>query len=193
MVMGPRLAVAGLVCLAFVALSGCGGSSEGEGGDGPVYESVEALATKAELVVLGAVGPVRGTEVDDGGNEDGRGPDVTFHSMVVHEVLASGGAATAVASGDLLAVGVTEGSTELFEGDEMVLFLEVLTPAEAPGIDLEDVFYVIVGQENGAFGVQDGAVIARSEHVHGLADAGEDVGAPFTTSLGDLRSFLSER
>ena len=53
----------------------------------------------------------------------------------------------------------------------MVLFLEELTPAEAPGIDTENPFYVIIGMEaNGAFDVQDGAVIARSDQVRGLAE-----------------------
>ena len=43
------------------------------------------------------------------------------------------------------------------EGEEVVLFLEELTQAEAPGIDTEGTFYVIIGLDaNGAFDVQDG-------------------------------------
>ena len=173
---------------AVLAVSACAGSS-GSASDGPVYESIEALTAEAEVVVLGSIGEVRGSEIDDGGNEDGRGPEITFTSVVVDEVLA--GRATIVQAGDTLAVGT---SADLNEGDEMVLFLEELTPADAPGIDTEDVFYVIIGVEgNGAFDVQDGAVVARSEHVRGLEAADDELDGPFTTSIPDLRAFFTER
>jgi hypothetical protein len=173
------------------ALSACAGSS-GSAEDGPVYGSIEELTAEADVVVLGSVGEVRGTEVDDGGNEDGHGSDVTFSSVVVDEVLS--GRATTVQAGDTLAVGVSDVSSELSEGDEMVLFLDQLTQTDAPGIDTEDVFYVIIGMEgNGAFDVQDGAVIARSEEVRGLTDASSEIEGPFTTSIPALRSFFSAR
>lgn len=185
------LAVVGLGVVV-VPLGGCGVTGE-SASDGPVYESVEALAVDAELVVLGAVGNVRGSEVDDGGNEDGTGVDVTFHDFVVAEVLATAVAGSrSVTPGDALAVGVTQDSVRLVEGEEMVLFLEQLTPDDAPGIDTEDVFYVAIGMEgDGAFDVQDGAVVARSERVNRLAAADEPASTLFTTSLGDLRRFLA--
>jgi hypothetical protein len=97
-------------------------------GDGPVYNSIDALTENAEVVVLGTVGGVLGTEVDDGGTGDGDGIDVTFHSVVVDEVL--DGRATTIQAGDTLAVVVSDPPSEpsvrgeLNEGDEMVLFLE---------------------------------------------------------------------
>jgi hypothetical protein len=191
------LVLSAAVCAASLAITGCRGSSGGDDpgmtADGPIYDSIEALTAAAEVVVLGSVGEVRGTEVDDGGNEDGDGIDVTFTSVTVDEVLS--GRATTVQAGDTLAVGVSDAASELSEGDEMVLFLEQLTHADAPGIDTEDVFYVIIGIDaNGAFDVQDGAVIARSSNVRGLAtvdDAESD--EPFTTSIPELRAYFTAR
>lgn len=186
-----HLVATGAACGMAVALSACAGTSSGAA-DGPVYESIEALTANAEVVVLGSVGEVRGTEVDDGGNEDVEGIEVRFSSVVVDEVLS--GRATTVQAGDTLAVEVSDVPGELSEGDEMVLFLEELTHAEAPGIDTEDVFYVIIGMNgNGAFDVQDGAVIARSDAVRGLAAPSDEIEGPFTTSLGDLRTFFNDR
>ena len=125
----PGLGVVSFACAAALGLSGCGGSSAGgaqpggdepNGGivvsavDGPVYETVEALTANAEVVVLGAVGSVRGTEVDDGGTEGGDGIEVTFSSVTVDEVLA--GRATLVQAGDVLAVGVFDEPSELGRG-----------------------------------------------------------------------------
>jgi hypothetical protein len=185
-----RLVPVGLSLVASL-LAACGVSG-GSATDGPVYGSVEALAEQAEVVVRGAVGSERETEIDDGGNEDGRGPEITFHGFEVDDVLASSDEPASVMPGVTLALGVTEGSPlPVVEGAEMVLFLDVVTSEDAPGIDTEDLFYVVIGVDaEGAFDVRDGEVIAQSENVRSLAAGDPPADTPFTVSLQELQSFL---
>jgi hypothetical protein len=185
-----RLGPVGLVAVVSV-LPACGVSG-GSATDGPTYGSVEALAERAEVVVIGAVGSERETEVDDGGNEDGRGPEITFYDFEVNDVLASSDEPASVMPGVTLPLGVGTGSPlELVEGVQLVLFLDEVTSEDAPGIDTEDLFYVVIGADaEGAFDVREGQVIARSENVRSLAAGDPPADIPFTVSLKELQPFL---
>lgn len=62
-------------------------------------------------------------------------------------------------------------TSELTAGDEVVLFLERLPSADAPGIDTETDFYVPLGGDNAVFDVGDSNVTARSAYVIAFEDA----------------------
>lgn len=151
-----RGAVLALVC----ALSACSIAEQGAS-DGPAYASVDELAAESDLVVHGVVGELRGREVDDGGNDGGGGPEIAFYDVVVTDVLQGTRGTPSVVVGTS---GDDGYSAALAPGQEVVLFLEQLTPADAPGIDTETEFSVVVGGRQGAF-VVDGETATSGDEL----------------------------
>lgn len=110
--------------------------------DGPLYESVEALAAAADLVVRGTVGPVIG-------QADWLSPSDLVRTVSVSEVLAGG------APQDGLTVVFTLGDTAgercspVVEGREVILFLGEAGPDA-------DATHFVLGSHNNAVMTVDG-------------------------------------
>jgi hypothetical protein len=161
-------------------LTGCG-AAEGLS-DGPVYDSVIAAADESDAVVHGRVGDLRGTEIDDGGNESGAGPTAEFHDLEIINVLR--GDLTA----DRIVVGTSEG--EMASGAEVVLFLDQVTSAEAPGIDSEREWYVPLYET--VLDVDGSTVTARSDSISVLDGEPDGSGTALRTTLAELDAVLRD-
>jgi hypothetical protein len=136
----------------------------GRGGD--PLTSVQQLTEQSDLVVRGDVGRLRGTEIDDAGDNPTAGPSVAFFDFDIDEVLAgSGGTGTIVFAWPDLATNEMAGFSPIEQGDGLVLFLAKPTPDEAPGIDSETGFYVPLAADYAVFDVDGSQVVARSPKV----------------------------
>lgn len=116
--------------------------------DGPLYESVESLASSADLVVRGTVGPTVGSG-------DRVGPSAAIREIEVLEVLAGDAPAELrVAFG----LGDTAGErcAPVVEGREVVLFLA------AAGTDTDATHFVIGSHNNGVMTVNEDQALVHS-------------------------------
>lgn len=116
--------------------------------DGPLYDSVEALAASSDLVVRGTVGPTIGTS-------DGLGPAAAIREIEVLEVLVGESPAELrVAFG----LGDTAGErcAPVVEGREVVLFLA------AAGADTDASHFVIGSHNNGVMTVDGDRALVHS-------------------------------
>ncbi len=134
-------------------------------GSYPAYESVEALADRADLVAVGTVGGVATRQV-----EDTTGLPFVYLDVELDQTLADSTGLrhdriiVSVPDTDELEV---EGLTPLEPGQRVLLFLERITAADAPpGILPFDEVFVPLSRDNGVFDVAaDGRVTARSPQV----------------------------
>jgi hypothetical protein len=155
----------GWIVVSLALLSGCASSVLHSETDGPVYPSVTALTTEADLVVRGVVGELRGTELDDGGDSENSGIEVAFYDFEASQVISGNETSTTIALGWIDQTQIDDGRSTLDYGDELMLFLKHRTQSEAPGIQSETQFYVVVGADNGVFDVDGNNVTARSPYV----------------------------
>lgn len=176
-------------------LAGCG-SAEVSSGDRPVYGSIEALSADSDAVVVGTVGGVLAREVDEGtadAESSDNGMPMVFYEITVEALLKGQvGDSMALASLDE-DTAAEDGSSRVAPGDRLLLFVDELTPAEAPGIQSLELFYVPVGADNGVFDVTDGLVRARTTDVVGLTEEQPMDSAapvPFVASLADVAAVV---
>ena len=141
------------------------------------YTDLKALAIDSDLVIRGQVGAVVAREVDRGGDpevdpESGEpipGVPVMFVEIEVAEVLKSSD--QVVGLGEKAVVHVVRFDTDLIasaderrltRGAQVVLFLERVTAADAPGITvLSEFFAVVGGSDQGVLDVQGNRAVAR--------------------------------
>lgn len=167
-----------------VPSAGTGAHRASAGLDGPTFASVSLLAAASDAVVLGTVGRLVSSEVDDP-DKDPRGPSgnrVNLHAFLIerslHGNLVAGGSITVLNSAR---VNHHEGMSPLKVGQSLVLFL-VHSPRGTPGIDSVGSFYAPRGQDQGVFDVREGRVAtARSPIVQSLAT--RPLGAESDTQL----------
>ncbi|UMG91141.1 hypothetical protein [Nocardioides sp. TF02-7] len=209
---GVRLSIAVTCSVAFA--SGCseGKSQDAEAelpdatptpitlGDGPVYESVEELVARGELIVRGIVGATVATELDGGGatpEDSSNAVPIKFVELAVSESSDE----AVVALGDVAVVawddyaGVTSGGEDhpdLVAGAEVLLVVVDKTSKEAPGIQSFDRFLVPVGGSAGVFDIVDGNAVARSAEVVALSRSNarsSDGNVPLTSSVDTIVNF----
>ncbi len=139
-----------------VSLAGCAGAPRHIEADYAVHGSVSALTYSSDVVVVGRVGSAVAREIDGGGDSEDRpgvGLPMVFHRVEVTRTMSgSPGRSVIVAWPDSRRVSM-EGATPVSAGQELVLFLERLSPAQAPGITSVRDFYVPVSGDNGVFDV----------------------------------------
>ncbi len=173
-----------------VSMAGCAEAPRQIEADYAVHQSVSSLTYSSDVVVVGRVGSVVAREVDGGGDSENRpgvGLPMVFHHVEVTRTMSgSPGRSVIVAWPDSRRVSM-EGATPVSAGEELVLFLERLSPAQAPGITSVRDFYVPVSGDNGVFDVQSSdTVYPRSDEVLGLTSGGR------TAATSDGSFHLSE-
>lgn len=155
-----------------------GASPTSGGGDYPTYETVAELGAASNAVVHVLVGDGSTTFVDYGGEREEEGGGV---SMLVQDVLVL--ATVSPLSESTLQVArldpdAYEGVSTLRPGQEVILFLEHVTSADAPGIAVvTDELWVVVSGEEGVFDVVDGIAIPRANPDRVLAEGGSTLGS----------------
>lgn len=164
------------------------------------YESVDELASEADLAVRGRVGEVLGRDNDHGlSPADGGEASVPMilASVEIEQVLLGddpGASEIVVASLDVTQLNV-EGVSRLRDGQDVVLFLLKRDQEKAPRISLVDEFYVTLSGDNGVFDVDRDQLSSRSPTVRGLSDGGipeTGVGDRMQSRLDDVTQRLSE-
>lgn len=146
--------------------------------DMPVYETFEAAARAADIVITAAVTDETQTIVDNGGDEANPGIELVATTVEVDEYLTGSG------PDSLLVVQETKvnagDNTVLNEGDAVVLALIEQGETSAPSVfDQLGVTYTPVSRDFGIAELRDGEVVPLT-------------GQQPTTTLSDLRSGLSE-
>lgn len=195
-----------LICVAAVALLGCG-SPSGEGGtcsggsssasdseavgitgtrDGPTFESVEQLAAGADVAITGQVVASLGSLVDDGGEVDGGEILLCMFDVSVHDVLVGdvAGERITVAMIDVEA-GAGMQNVQLAEGDELVLYLRRETSATAPGVDVEGDFYTPLNVGNGVLRIVDEQAMPTGALPNRLREDGPPLPPPTVADDGE--------
>ena len=141
---------------------------------GPVYESLEDLATKADLVIVGTVSRVAARGDDYGTTDPAVIADyeraeipprpVVYYELAVSETL-QGEHSDSIIVGSLDTERVViEGVTPLLSGEKVLLFLGARE--KPPGLQFTDgsfpatqTHYVVLGMDNGAFDVSGTGVV----------------------------------
>lgn len=116
--------------------------------DGPLYESGESLATAADLVVRGTIGPTVGSA-------DRVGPDAAIRQVEMREVLA-GDAPSELRVVFGLGHAAGERCAPVVEGREVVRFLG------AAGTDIDATHLVLGSHNNGVMTVAGDQALAHS-------------------------------
>ncbi|MBO9522044.1 MAG: hypothetical protein J7518_10955 [Nocardioidaceae bacterium] len=188
-----------LAASTLVLLAGCGsvhsdGPPASGSADYATYGSVEDLAREADFVGVVRIGEVSTRELDDGGSGDpADGVPMAFWNAEVTETWRGEPLADqkiVVAWPDLEKEQV-DGRSDLAAGQVVVLFARRLTPAEAPGIKTQEVFYAPVGGDNGVLDVKDEVAAPRSADLERLrADDAES--GDFAPALEVLKGLVSK-
>lgn len=185
------LILLGATALILLGATACG-SSTVSSGDRPVYESVEALTTASDIVVLGTVGTVMARELDEGTADEvspGAGIPMVFYGFDIEKTYRGDVEGTIpLAWIDQQAAQGAE-SSRVEPGQRLLVFAERLTDTEAPGIESFDVFYVPTGTDNGVLDVEGTSVRARTQDLVGLTDVQATLGTvptPLVVSLAEI-------
>lgn len=144
--------------------------------DYPDYATVDALRAVSDAIVVGQVGESIGKFEDRGGDPefDEFGDPIPGIPMEVFAFNVSRASTSEIAVGDTIPVlwvdldaVNSDDLTRLHPGDELVLFLEHLTPASAPDLaKFGDEVWVPVSGDNGVMDVgSDGSASPRSSVV----------------------------
>lgn len=171
-----------LVIASALALSACGSSTPTVSMDYPTYSTVAELDRVADVVVLGQIGARTSTEYDNGGNEevgDGGQPlgiPMAFFDFTVQKVLQGDltDKTITVEWIDTSKVTLEDSTSDLKQGQTVVLWLQHLTTQDAPGVTSVSDFWVPVSGDNGVMDVAAGHATARSETLTGLKTPGQE-------------------
>jgi hypothetical protein len=132
---------------------------------GPVYFSVPDLRAASTAVVVANVGKRLSSQRNNGGNAGSAGIPMAIVRLNVERVLSGN-----VSNRGQLALLVldneagisTDWSTFPKPGEQLVLFLHEVAPAEAPGLVFTEPTYNLVGGDNGVFSVTNGRAVSRA-------------------------------
>ena len=171
-----------LVIASALALSACGSSTPTVSMDYPTYSTVAELDRVADVVVLGQIGARTSTEYDNGGNEEvgdeGQplGIPMAFFDFTVQKVLQGDltDKTITVEWIDTSKVTLEDSTSDLKQGQTVVLWLQHLTTQDAPGGTSVSDFWVPVSGDNGVMDVAAGHATARSETLTGLKTPGQE-------------------
>lgn len=172
-----------LALVACVSLASCGdGDKLSVSMDYPEYSTVQALNGKAQLVVVGRVGRVLASELDNGGSPetaDEGGPagtPLSFYDISVTETLhgEDPGESIVIAWLDRSRLADDDQISALNSGDEVILWLVERTPEQAPGVSSVKNFWVPVSGDNGVMDVRGVRAVARSTVLTGVDRAGSE-------------------
>ena len=176
--------------LAVGIISACGTGTTSEAqektyisSDGPAHASVAALAKDSTLYIVGTVGKVLSREMDSGGLDDSLAENASMPVKFVDLEVQSSSNPTLIPPGNTVPVVwpdygdevVSEQTSDLVTGSEVLLFVNLRDSKTAPGIETVDSFVAPVGGENGVFDIDQGIAIARSPYLNALDASSQDV------------------
>lgn len=146
---------------------------------GPQFADLESLNSAADVVVLAHMTDEVGRELDDGGTgqttKDGspRGIPTVIYNVTVDRVVRGTAPKAIVVSWVDTQVAVNDYQTlPLLKDRPVLLYLDLVTDAESPGIDLVGNHYVVVGGDMGAFDITNAGAVARSAAVRAAKAGG---------------------
>lgn len=187
----PRFRLIATLSVVLLSSAGCSEAKQHADFDYPTYRSVQAMNDNSDATVLGTVGELIGTELDNGGNpergDEGQeqGTPLAMYGFTVERVLR--GAAPQqinVAWLDVERLANSDQIRPLKPGQKVVLWLDHLSQEETPGLELVDDVWVPLSGDNGVMDVEGDRVMARSADLVAIDD--EPGSAPLTTTLGQL-------
>ena len=178
-----------LVALVTVAslLCGCGNGATAPGSDGGTavdqtttsqvgsgaareWTDITTLAASSDAVVIGTIGEVFATEIDKGGDKSAPGIPMKFFEFRSEETLSGTlQEPSYLAWLDTGEGGSVEGVSQMMPGDRVLIFAELLSSKEMPGIHSVDAALVPLSGDNGVLDVAGDLAIPRFPALNQLA------------------------
>jgi len=199
--------LAGLIIpLTLILATGCGHEVDARSGglsggrqvsaDYPSYESMDQLVAASDTTAIARIGEIATREIDDGGTgiAEAGVPMIFYHATLIESLEGPAREKQIIVGWPDLDKMPIEGRSSLDDGDMVVLFAQVLTPRDAPGIDTQREFYVPVGGDGGVMDVTGDTAVARSPIVRGTGtgvDTSSDPNGHLKISLTDLRAAVA--
>ena len=159
------------------------------------FDTVRALSTHSDVVVMGTVGDVLFRADDTGGNDvPGAGVAMVYYEVTVNRVLSDDKVDTTLVLGrlDADALGIDD-QTPVRAGENLILFLDAISSTESPELSSgADALYTTVSGDNGVLDVAGETVTARSPALTGLNYPDNKSTEKLKTTVSDIQHVVTK-